>query len=377
MISKVETENLNPFWFQPFSFFAQKLDSVRVLVLKTTMRSPLLKKVFVTRALRLSLFFALSLIANFMFAAKFPLWSLLIGPIVLGVPHLLSSIRYVPQMNSQTATENSKKLYTTVGSLFVFMAVARLGLTHFNVQLLNQFPNLLEVFVGTLSLGVVIAIQRTWDKVLPALGILIPLFGATLLYPLQTVGALVLLHNAVGFFFWIKAARSKLDRLVAIGSLLIFIAVNALLFLGIFDFLFMTRSTGILNGALNSLSIGSMIFPNGSFVLWERAVTAYAFGQGIHYFVWLKAIPEQNLNYEHPVSFVQSLRYLEKDFNKIALWTVLLASITLLAYAVVASFPAARYLYLSGSAFHGYFEIMGLALLFGNSTQAKGIQVGI
>ena len=83
----------------------------------------------------------------------------------------------------------------------------------------------------------------------------------------------------------------------------------------------------------------------------------------MHYFVWLKAIPEQELATTHPVSFRLSMSYLVKDFGrKTVIWTVAVVVASLLMWALVA-LPQARLLYFSIAAFHGYLEIAGLGFL--------------
>jgi hypothetical protein len=198
------------------------------------------------------------------------------------------------------------------------------------------------------------------------LGLLVILSAS---YPAQTLGALVLIHNFVGFFYWICAAKSREERRVALASLLVFAFLTSAILLGLFDFVMMVREKKILSGSLNEFSIGHFIFPYESGVFWNRAVSAFAFGQGVHYFVWLKAIPEQRPLMEevsrkdvspsprkNPEARKWNLRSHKISLLRLAFG----GSAALLLYACLSSFAEARLFYLGLAAFHGYFEIIGL-----------------
>src|SRR5262249_24558861 len=95
---------------------------------------------------------------------------------------------------------------------------------------------------------------------------------------------------------------------------------------------------------------------------WLHACIAFAFGQALHYFVWLKAIPDQFHYHEVPTSFRQSLSLLSRDFGR----TLALALVVISVGAIVAwsfmSFQQARLVYFCLAAYHGYLELAGLAL---------------
>ena len=91
---------------------------------------------------------------------------------------------------------------------------------------------------------------------------------------------------------------------------------------------------------------------------------AYAFGQSLHYFVWLRAIPDQYLYRSVPVTFRQSLGLFRRDFSKLGgtmiLVTVSAGVLVGLAALLLAAGETARLIYLSVASWHGYLEITGL-----------------
>jgi len=361
----MKTKNQSPtltFPLSAVSFVLNFFDCIRILILKTSMRFSVFRRIFMTRSQRLFLFFIASVFFHLFIALKFPLWILLIGPLVLGVPHVLSSIRYVPKLAGINREFLSNKLYSSIGSFFVLMAALRIWTANQNLPVIHRYPNAMEMIGCVLAVGLIGLLSKHGKKrIMVAASVLFVLFFVSFKYPLETIGGLVLIHNFVGFLFWIKRAKSKRDSLSAVVSLAIFSAITVLILVGAFDVFMSERATGIFGGTLNELSIGSLIFPNSSFSIWSRAVSAYAFGQGVHYFVWLKAIPEQELPYEHPVSFSQSARLLIADMGVKLVLTGGVLAVGLILFAIFKSFPEARLLYLGSSAFHGYFEIAGLA----------------
>jgi hypothetical protein len=293
-------------------------------------------------------FFMISIAFNFILAINIPLWVLLVGPLLLGVPHLVSSLRYVPQLT------NIKLLSVPlVGGLFIFVAAVRLAFGSWGV-------NNVELASGLLLIGLVSFYYKEKKmNVFFSIFLLGGLFAATLSYPLETIGALILAHNFIAFFFWLNRAPSQADKMTAGLSLVIFSVMTAAILLGFFDSWMSNRMFEIFNG-FNDNSIGSQIFPHADMIVWSRAVSAYALGQGIHYFVWLKAIPEQELPYEHTTNFTYSLKLLRSNMGNRIIYFTGLILIGILAFALLRNFVEARFIYLSLAAFHGYFEIMAL-----------------
>jgi len=73
---------------------------------------------------------------------------------------------------------------------------------------------------------------------------------------------------------------------------------------------------------------GEVLFESGSHItgwylaswtvdklVWYRSLVIYTFGLSIHYFVWLKAIPESFNKFEHPNSFSFNFKNLRQDLG--------------------------------------------------------------
>ena len=73
---------------------AGELDSLRVRVLKIAMRSSFIRSLFCSRAKRLLTLFLFALVLQLILAVYFPVPILVIGPLLFGAPHLISSLRY-------------------------------------------------------------------------------------------------------------------------------------------------------------------------------------------------------------------------------------------------------------------------------------------
>lgn len=344
----------------------ESIDTVRSLLLKTTLKVSLFRQIYTTRAYRLSAFFFFSLVFNFSLAISFPLWALLLGPIILGVPHLISSIRYLPKLTTLDRSFSSKNLYFIIGGVYVTVATVRLfGPASVSASLsvmVENGPNLIELMGCALAL-VAIGIFSKLSKIrlLCSVAILGLLSVMSFKYPLETLGFLVLAHNFIAFYFWIIRAEERKEKSVAMISLAVFSLVTAAFLTGVFDSIIQLRSLEILNGWFSDMNVGSQIFPSGDATLWSRAVSAYAFGQGIHYFIWLKAVPEQELSFQHNTSFKTSFELLKDDVGTKITYAASFLALAIIGYGLFTNFIEARIVYLSVAALHGYFEIVALA----------------
>jgi hypothetical protein len=94
-----------------------------------------------------------------------------------------------------------------------------------------------------------------------------------------------------------------------------------------------------------------------------RIVLLYAFAQAVHYGIWLRLIPEEDRPQPSPRTFAASYRALERDFGTPLLWGAVVLMSGLAVWAVV-DLVEARAGYLRMALFHGYLELAAVALLF-------------
>lgn len=351
------------------------LDHIRSTVLRTTLQIQSLRPFFYRRDLRLALLFSIACISALILSMWIPLWVLLLGPLVYGVPHIFSSMRYFhfavsDQLNRPV---QRSRLFAMTGFILVCVFSYRLVVT------VNAFgistPQLSEwrgsTYVELIALAITFigasAIYRKSLKiVLRGLGLLIPFIAAFYFYPAIVIGAMVLIHNFIAFIYWVLAAKTPSERKVAWGAFVLTLGVTLAIFYGYLDILSPVGGPHLMLdfARLSILDTGRLIAPwSQETSFWIHACNAFAFGQSLHYFVWLKAIPDQNHYHDVPTSFRQSLGLLENDFGKsVAHLLVFLCVGSLIVWSLM-SFQMARMVYFCLASYHGYLEIAGLGIV--------------
>lgn len=346
-------------------------DRIRSAILRVTLRVPTVRALFRRRVARLGALCALTGAFTLATSLFFPLWVLAIGPAVYGVPHIVASLRYfhyTASPGSRARRSEGRRAFRALAALMAAVAACRLlmpstGLSEWRGSSYMELVGTLAAF----ALGAAIYRKGIGGAARGALT-LVPLLAGFAFFPAETVGALVLLHNLVAFIYWLLAARSRSERLLAAGAGLALTAITALILAGWLDFVYGGFSPAEELGfaGLSFEALGTMIAPgsaeSGDAPLWRHAAVAYAFGQAMHYFVWLKAIPDQHHHSEAPTSFRQSLGLLADDFGRRWAVRVILLTLGSASLWLLLSYPQARWVYFCLAAFHGYFEIAGLAL---------------
>lgn len=332
---------------------AGRLDIVRGFYLRIFLSLAPLKRIYVDRHARLFTSYVLGGILSLALSAAYPLWVLAIGPVFFGLPHLIASFRY------SSGTEFRKPFLTAalfLSTIICLFHLAQLkGLVGYGAKNAMELGALAALFLAMIVFAKAQASARNVAV------FLLPLFMLSWRYPFQTIGAMVLIHNVIAFFYWYRATRTSDDRLVVSISLGLFLAANVAIFSGVFDGWVFNSATEALG--MKIWEVGSLILPDTIQYEWlARATVAYAFGQSIHYFIWLRAIPEQTLPHPTPTSFRQSLFYLRRDLGpRLARFSILLV-VALSSVWLLYEIAWARVVYLCIAAFHGYAELAGLCL---------------
>jgi len=351
------------------SVFLAELDILRASFLKKTLYLKEVRSVFLSRADRLLAFFVLAVIINFFLSLMIPIWMLAVGPILFGAPHLFAGVRYIPKIlaKNRSSKELRPLAFWIVGVLFVTTC-----LHVFQDQLNMPIPHPLHAADDWEWMTVVLTFFTfTWFlKLGPGhlrnLLVLAPLAFLSWKYPLWTAGFFLIGHNFVAFIYWIRSAKIHREKRTAMLAFVIFSLLTAIIFLGCADDLIrLPFPMPFLGISLEPISLGQLVLPGSqNYVLLDRAVSVFAFGQAMHYFVWLKAIPEQVISQEVPLSFRRSAEELKNDLGKtLAKVAVVLSCSFILAMAFY-KLELIRNLYLSGATVHGYLEFAGLTFLF-------------
>ena len=267
-----------------------------------------------------------------------PLWLLAIGPIVLGVPHLLADIRYCVV---RPGWYREPELWWTAG-----IPLVALG---FGAPL---FVGLLGVAASVCVLGD-LSRTRSWLVLAAALGL------AAITFILDSTADLIFAHahNFIAVALWASWRRreSRLHVLVLAAFVLASVGIS----LGLGDFAWTGALARNLPPGLDAQTHAHSLAPELSQTMALRLVMLYAFAQLMHYGVWLRLVPEDD----------DALPRLRDEFGVPVLACVALACVGLAIWAFV-DLAEARTGYLRFARFHGMLELTAIALWLSGSRRA-------
>lgn len=259
-----------------------------------------------------------------------PLWLLALGPIALGVPHLLADVRYCVV---RPGWHRERRLWLTAGVPLValgFGAPLEVGLIGVAASAL-VLGNLRDT-----RLRLVVAV---------ALGL------AAITHALDSTADLVFAHahNFIAVAMWASWRRreSRVYQLVLAS----FVLASVALTLGLGDVAWTSRLALNLPTGLDAHTHAESLAPELSQTWALRLVMLYAFAQAVHYGVWLRLVPEE----DGPRA---SLR---DEFGTPMLAVVALSCVGLAIWACV-DLTEARTGYLRFARFHGMLELTAIAL---------------
>ena len=296
------------------------------------------RSLLVHREKRVAALGTATVLAAFAGSCLAPVWMLALSPLVLGVPHLLADLRYLVV---RPGLHRRPRLWIAAGLPLGALAVGDgtwvwPGLAAAGGALLVARGTLGRRLVGLAALAILCA----WTR---SLG---PTAGVVFAH----------LHNVLALALW-WAWRPRRGRwhwiplgLAAAGAWILF----ALPFSGDAS----TSLGGLSLGAL-AASLSGGLSPD----LGLRLAVGFAFGQALHYAVWLRLLPEEDRARPVPRSFSSSFRALKADFGA---WPLALAGSAALGIALwaVADLAAARAGYFRLSLFHGHLELAAAALFW-------------
>lgn len=284
---------------------------------------------------RVALLASALVVVAFVATALAPVWLLLLGPILLGVPHVVADVRYLvtrPRLHARWP------LWILVGAPLAtcfFGGGVRAGLV-------ATCGALLVARGAPLLRALAIAITAS-------------LFAlATCAGPVADL-AFAHLHNFVAIALW-WAWRRRTRHLHAL-PLALFAVACALLVGGVVSPSLAALPPDIADG----LAPHDLV-PIELTSLGGRLVALFAFAQAMHYSTWLRLVPEEDRLRKTPRTFASSLRALAADVGP---WVLGAAALATVGFGVYALFDlvAAREAYLSAAIFHGHLELAAGALL--------------
>lgn len=330
------------------------LDAVRGALLRALVRQPSLRPWLADRERRIALLAAVGITSAFLLALVAPAAVYALSPIVFGVPHVASDVRYLVVRQGLPR------------GVIVAVILFCLALFGFRLwELLYAGGTLaaqLELGVaaaGAIAMAVLAA--RAGGSRRRALVWSVAIATLAVVALVHTTTARLVLahgHNLVAVVIWITLFRKRSTALWLPLGLLV---ITSTLLLSGATFATVSRVGGHELLGTNLLDVAEWLAPGlGAFGV--SLTLAYVFWQSIHYAVWLGWIPQEETRGQGSLTFRQSWRSLLADFGWGGVALVVVSMVTL---AVLACFSLHRtrdlYLYLAG--FHAYLEIAMLGYL--------------
>ncbi|HEU0029720.1 MAG TPA: hypothetical protein VFQ53_03735 [Kofleriaceae bacterium] len=273
----------------------------------------------------------------FVLAALGPMWLLIAGPVVLGVPHLVADLRYLIVRNHRLTAA------ATIGIAAPLAAIAAL---HAMQLAGGRADALAEVGFGCAAIAIAIGLAagRRAPVAVLAVGLAVP----ALAWPELALLALAHVHNVVAigiWLWWSQHTVSRAHRLATISTIALATLVLA-------------AAAG--SPPADAAPIVSGLAPGLSDDAGWRLVVVYVFLQSVHYAIWLRLIPSAH---GRPSTFRRSVAMLREDFGARGVVVVAVVSLAVPLAACVGDPRTARDVYLSFATFHGWLELAVIAYL--------------
>lgn len=290
-------------------------------------------------------------VGSFVLSLLAPLVMLALGPLLLGVPHLLADVRYLVARPGLHRRRGAWLVGALVVASSVFMDL-RWG-------------------VGGVVLAVVLA-QGRWHRRMLGLGVAAAALVSLFLWSGSATLSIGHLHNAVAVVLWLllgsalhgtpwMARWARLATVVPVGLF------GTALLLGAGE-----GWTGpALGPALryHAQTLAPVSDPD----LAVRWVRFFAFAQAVHYGLWLRVVPEECRHRPAPRSWRASWKALRSDLGDRLLAAFTLVTVGLAVWGCF-DVIAARAGYLRLALFHGPLElvVLGLVLVEGRAVLRPG-----
>jgi len=341
---------------------ALPLDRARSRLFTSALKIGVLRGLLLDKRRRIVALLGAHACAAFVLSIFAPTLLLLVGPLLLGVPHLVADVRYLV-LRPRSSARTRAVLLGGSGCLLAWRAAHSLGLGR------AEWPEVL-LAGGLVMIAALSAAER-------ALGwrVALALAGASLLlvvgiaWPRAFRLGLSHLHNLVALALWAWAfsRHRRSATLMAFG-----VVVLAALLLAT-PLAWVGFSVGLPQWrGLHSLQAANTLAPGvTSATLALGVVASFAFLQSVHYAVWLHAVPQEETRGNGSLTFRMSARALRRELGGWGFAATALACIALPAAALLAPPLRVKDFYLSLSSFHAYLELAAAAVLFVSPTRAR------
>lgn len=345
-----------PLW-GPLDVVVRPLDAVRRWSWWVSAKTAFGRACLRDRSLRLTTLALTHMLVAAVLVAVLPVWLLLLGPLVLGVPHVASDVRYL--LINPPLPLGRRGLVLLLGPLMAMTGMRVIS------ALGGPYLAELEVLFGAAALlgGVVLA-PAGLPKKLVATSMVLAISGLALVSAHGTLLAIAHGHNLVAFGLWLWLFRSETSPRSLLLLAGVYAAVIAVLMSGALDGALAGHALASDIGRFGLVEMADTLAPGLSLDLALRLVAVYAFAQAVHYVVWLRLIPQRLDERTAPPTVRRSVQRLRFDFGRVGF--ALLVLFTLATPLAALAFEASdvRSLYLLAAIAHGWLELAIIAALF-------------
>jgi len=269
-----------------------------------------------------------------------PGYTLLVGPVILGAPHLVAEARYL---------------------FFQHAHLRRVALV--GVLVAQTVATLAGVGIYTLGIACLAALaiagERSWrTAALAALAIGVEV--AAIVGPSWSRFALLQGHNLVALVVWMMWRRRPTKVSIAVAVMVA--AGLALILAGAFDGMSLRRPASEHVFALNHLNDALAVGFGGA---WRhRLLLVFCFTQAVHYAIWLRLIPEEARARPTPRSWRASWHAFKADAGPTLARLALVGVVAVPVVALITNAVRARALYVTASEFHATVEVILIVAVF-------------
>lgn len=295
-----------------------------------------LARFFRDREVRVAWFAGIAVTMGALLAVSAPLWLLALGPILLGVPHVVGDVRY---LWTQPGYHKNKRVWLLVGPALLVGAVT-----------------------ADVGWGLAAALLALWalpastQRRMAGAVVLVPLLVLSFVWRSEARLLFAHLHNLIALALWCiyrpRTRRFHWGVLAGVG------AISLLILLGAADGASLSSSP---DGRTMNF-YGASLAPFASPVWAWRLVVVFAFAQSVHYAVWLRLMPEEARERPSPRPFRASYRQLKHEWGGLPLLGVLVTALVLAGWATF-DLAGARDGYLRFAVFHGHLELAAGTLI--------------
>ncbi len=333
------------------------LDRGRQMALGWALGSRPLSLVLARRDLRIAILGAVGALIATGLAVVAPVFLFVLGPILLGVPHVASDARYLVV---RRALPTHVRAAAWVGcAVLLFVRIAEEArLFSFPLERVELLLAAAWIFGAAILGGCSGPKEGSGMRLVLAI---LPIVFLTVIGQRHAHEArlvFVHVHNLVGVAVWLFLFRRRGG--IALLPLAIVAICAGWLLLSPSPLEWTQRLHGDVAWRLSLLTVADWVAPGLPVRLAVGLAFSYVFLQSVHYSVWLAWIPQEDTRGQGTLTFRMTVRGWLRDFGAVGFAAIVTAGAAVALGAFV-EVHRARALYLSLAMFHGYLELAAIA----------------